>query len=184
MSTAVPSARYGISATGIMREITPLFPCRPASLSPIVTLRICATLMVTVLSTPGSNSSPSSRSKIETSMTVPLSPLLMRKLVSLTSRAFSPNMARSSLSSAVSSVSPLGAILPTKMSLPVTSAPTTTIPSSPRLRRSCSLTFGMSRVSSSAPNLVSIMSAVYSLIWIEVRTSSLTSLSETIIASS
>ena len=34
MSTGVPSARYGMSSTGTMVEITPLLPCRPAILSP------------------------------------------------------------------------------------------------------------------------------------------------------
>ena len=49
-------------------------------------------------------------------MTLPRSPWGTRSDVSFTSRAFSPKIARSSFSSAVSSVSPFGVILPTRMS--------------------------------------------------------------------
>ena len=34
MSTGVPSARYGMSSSGRILEMTPLLPCRPAILSP------------------------------------------------------------------------------------------------------------------------------------------------------
>ena len=47
---------------------------------------------------------------------MPPSPWGTRREVSRTSRAFSPKIARSSRSSAVSSVSPLGVTLPTRMS--------------------------------------------------------------------
>lgn len=43
MSTGVPSARNGMSSTGRILAITPLLPCRPASLSPSEILRFCAT---------------------------------------------------------------------------------------------------------------------------------------------
>ena len=49
-------------------------------------------------------------------MTVPDSPCGTFIEVSRTSRAFSPKIARSSRSSGVSSVSPLGVTLPTRMS--------------------------------------------------------------------
>ena len=74
--------------------------------------------------TPGGSSSPAARLKRRTSITVPYSPGGTRREVSLTSRAFSPKMARRRRSSAVSSVSPLGVILPTRMSPARTSAPT------------------------------------------------------------
>ena len=34
ISTGVPSGKNGISSSGKILEITPLFPCRPAILSP------------------------------------------------------------------------------------------------------------------------------------------------------
>ena len=58
ISTGVPSSRYGISSIGTMREITPLFPWRPAILSPGCNLRFTATKTLTIFITPGSNSSP------------------------------------------------------------------------------------------------------------------------------
>ena len=51
-----------------------------------------------------------------TLITVPRSPCGTRKDVSLTSRAFSPKIARNNFSSALNSVSPFGVILPTKIS--------------------------------------------------------------------
>ena len=39
MSTGVPSAMNGMSSTGRIVEMTPLLPCRPASLSPTLILR-------------------------------------------------------------------------------------------------------------------------------------------------
>ncbi len=62
-STGVPSARNGMSSTGRILEMTPLLPCRPASLSPSVILRFWATYTRTSWLTPGGSSSPSSRSK-------------------------------------------------------------------------------------------------------------------------
>src|SRR5436189_2702859 len=64
-------------------------------------------------------------------------------------------MARSRRSSGANSVSLFGVILPTRMSPGLTSAPTRTTPSGPRLRKASSLTLGMSRVISSGPSLVS-----------------------------
>ena len=42
-STGVPSARNGMSSSGTILEMTPLFPWRPASLSPSAILRLVAT---------------------------------------------------------------------------------------------------------------------------------------------
>ena len=75
--------------------------------------------------------------------------------MSRTSDAFSPKMARSSFSSGVIGLSPLGVTLPTRMSPGWTSAPMATMPASSRLRRASSPTLGMSRVISSGPSLVS-----------------------------
>ena len=105
-----------MSSIGRILEITPLLPCRPASLSPSLILRFCATYTRTSWFTPGGSSWPSSRLNTRTSMTLPVSPCGTFKLVSRTSRAFSPKIARSRRSSGVSSVSPLGVTLPTRMS--------------------------------------------------------------------
>ena len=43
MSTGVPSSRNGMSSTGRIFEMTPLLPCRPASLSPSWIFRFWAT---------------------------------------------------------------------------------------------------------------------------------------------
>ena len=43
MSTGVPSSMNGMSSIGRILLMTPLLPCRPASLSPSWTLRFCAT---------------------------------------------------------------------------------------------------------------------------------------------
>ncbi len=107
-------------------------------------------------------------------MTVPDSPCGTFIEVSRTSRAFSPKIARSRRSSGVSSVSPLGVTLPTRMSPVVTSAPMRMIPRSSRSARPSSEMFGMSRVISSGPSLVSRASTSCSSMWIEVRTSSCT----------
>ncbi len=103
--------------------MTPLLPWRPAILSPTLILRFCATAIRIILFTPGRSSSLFSRLKIATSTTFPCSPEGSRSEVSFTSRAFSPKIARSKRSSAVSSVSPFGVILPTRMSCGPTSAP-------------------------------------------------------------
>ena len=58
MSTGVPSARYGMSSTGTIVEMTPLLPWRPAILSPGCTRRFTARYTFTILSTPGARSSP------------------------------------------------------------------------------------------------------------------------------
>ena len=107
-------------------------------------------------------------------MTLPDSPCGTFSEVSRTSRAFSPKIARSSRSSGVSSVSPLGVTLPTRMSPATTSAPMRMMPRSSRSARTSSETFGMSRVISSGPSLVSRASTSCSSMWIEERTSSCT----------
>ncbi len=117
-------------------------------------------------------------------MTRPVSPCGTFSDVSRTSRAFSPKMARSRRSSAVSSVSPFGVTLPTSTSPVKTSAPMRMMPSSSRLASTSSPTFGISRVISSGPSLVSRASTSYSSMWIEVRRSSLTTRSDRMMASS
>ena len=117
-------------------------------------------------------------------MTLPDSPCGTFSEVSRTSRAFSPKIARSSRSSGVSSVSPLGVTLPTRMSPVTTSAPMRMMPRSSRSARTSSETFGMSRVISSGPSLVSRASTSCSSMWIEESTSSCTSRWDRMIASS
>ena len=73
----------------------------------------------------------------------------------------------------VSSVSPLGVILPTRMSPGATSAPMRMMPSSSRSFSASSPTLGMSRVISSGPSLVSRASISCFSMWIEVNLSSL-----------
>src|SRR5207248_6914900 len=74
---------------------------------------------------------------------------------SRTSPAFSPKIARSSFSSGVSCVSPFGVTLPTRIEPCLTCAPMRMMPLSSRSRSAASPTFGMSRVISSGPSLVS-----------------------------
>jgi len=102
-----------------------------------------------------SSFSPLLRLKTLTSTTVPSIPGGTLRLVFFTSRALSPKMALKSFSSGVSWVSPLGVILPTRMSSGTTLAPRRIMPQSSRLRSISSETFGMSRVISSGPSLVS-----------------------------
>ena len=186
MSIDVPSGRYGMSSIGRMREITPLLPCRPAILSPSEILRFWAIMTRTISLTPAGSSCSdwSWRLYCLTSMTLPWTPCGTRSEVSFTSRAFSPKIARRSRSSADSSVSPRGVTLPTRMSFGRTSAPMRMIPFSSRSERLSSPTFGMSRVISSGPSLVSRASVSYFSMWIEVNTSSRTSRSLIRIASS
>ena len=63
------------------------------------------------------------RENTRTSTTVPVTPGGTLSEVSRTSAAFSPKIARSSFSSGVIGVSPLGVTLPTRMSPAWTSAP-------------------------------------------------------------
>ncbi len=93
-------------------------------------------------------------------------------------------MARSSRSSGVSTVSPLGVTLPTRMSPGLTSAPMRMMPLSSRSFSASSPTLGMSRVISSLPSLVSRASISNSSMWIEVYRSSFTSRSLMRMASS
>ena len=58
MSTGRPSAMYGMSSTGRMRDTTPLLPWRPAILSPACRRRLMAIKTFTIFCTPGCNSSP------------------------------------------------------------------------------------------------------------------------------
>ncbi len=184
MSTGVPSGRNGMSSTGRILAMTPLLPWRPAILSPSETLRFWAIETRTSWLTPGGSSSRSSRVKTLTSTTLPRSPCGRRSDESFTSRAFSPKIARRSFSSAVSSVSPFGVILPTRMSPGWTSAPMRTMPSSSRSLRDSSPTFGMSRVISSGPSFVSRDSISCFSMWMEVNMSSRTRRSLMTIASS
>ena len=108
------------------------------------------------------------REKTLTSTTVPSMPGGTVSEVSRTSPAFSPKIARRSFSSGVSCVSPLGVILPTRMSPALTLAPIRTIPDSSRSFRASSATFGMSRVMSSLPSFVSRAWISNSSMWIEV----------------
>ena len=140
--------------------------------------------MRTVSLTPGGSSSPFSLVNTLASTIIPNSPCGTFNEVSLTSRAFSPKMARRSLSSAVSSVSPFGVTLPTSISPARTSAPIRIMPLSSRSLSASSPTPGTSRVISSAPSFVSLASASYSVIWTDVYTSSCTSLSLSSTASS
>ena len=100
-------------------------------------------------------SSFSRRLKTFVSMTTPSMPGGALSEASRTSPAFSPKIARRSRSSGVRSVSPFGVTFPTRMSPAFTRAPIRTIPSSSRFLTDSSLTFGISRVISSAPRLVS-----------------------------
>ncbi len=77
-------------------------------------------------------------------------------------------MARRSFSSGAKSVSLLGVILPTRMSPGLTSAPIRTIPKWSKLRSASSPAFGISRVISSGPSLVSLAVTSNSSMWIEV----------------
>ncbi len=184
MSMGVPSSMYGISSIGRTRATTPLFPWRPASLSPSWRVRLAAMRTLTTSSTPGSSSSPSVRLMRCTSMTVPSTPWGTRREVSRTSLAFSPKIEFRSLNSGVESVSLLGVTFPTRMEPAFTIAPTRMIPSSSSCSKACSLVFGMSRVIFSGPSFVSRISTENSLMWIEVKASSSTTASETRMASS
>ena len=144
-----------MSSSGRIFEMTPLFPCLPESLSPTEMFLICAISITIFFIIPASRACPKSREKILTPMMRPRFPCSMRSEVSFTSRAFSANMERSNRSSGVSSVSPLGVILPTKISFSLTSAPIRTMPSSSKSLSFSSPTFGMSRVVISGPSLVS-----------------------------
>ena len=58
ISTGFPFSSYGISSTGMISEITPLFPCLPAILSPGWILLLIAKKTLTILITPGAKSWP------------------------------------------------------------------------------------------------------------------------------
>ena len=88
---------------------------------------------------------------------------------SFTSPALSPKIALSNFSSGVGSDSPLGVILPIKISPDLTSAPILIIPFSSRSVVASSLMLGISLVSSSIPNFVSRTSSEYSSICTDVK---------------
>ena len=88
-------------------------------------------------------------------MMIPYAPCGTFREVSRTSLAFSPKIARNRRSSAVSSVSPFGVTLPTRISPARTSAPMRMIPRSSRSFSASSPTPGTSLVISSGPSLVS-----------------------------
>ena len=98
------------------------------------------------------------------SITIPFKDGGAFKEASLTSPALSPKIALNSFSSGVGSDSPFGVILPIKISPDFTSAPTLIIPFSSNSLVASSLILGMSLVSSSIPNLVSLTSKEYSSI--------------------
>ena len=103
-----------------------------------------------------------------TSITIPADPEETTSELSFTSAAFSPKMARRRRSSGANSVSLFGVILPTKISPAFTSAPIRTTPSGPRFFKASSPTFGISRVISSGPSLVSRAEISISSMWILV----------------
>ena len=100
-----------------------------------------------------------------TSMTMPFVPPGTTRDEFLTSDDFSPKMAFSRRSSGARSGSFFGVILPTRMSPGLTSAPMRMTPSVSRLRRASSPSFGMSRVISSLPSLVSRAWTSSSVMW-------------------
>ena len=124
------------------------------------------------------------RAKRLVPITTPFSEGEALREASFTSPALSPKMARSSFSSGVGSLSPLGVILPIMISPGITWAPTRIMPRSSRSLVASSLTLGMSLVSSSMPRLVSRTSSWYSSTWTEVRISSRTTRSLSTMASS
>ena len=164
----------GISSSGRIRLTTPLFPCRPAILSPCRSFRLVAIRTFTVSSTPGGSSSLLLRFKRWMSMTVPSVPWGTFKEVSRTSLAFSPKIELSNLNSGVVSLSLFGVTFPTMIDPGRTMVPMRTIPSSSSCSSIFSLVFGISRVSFSGPSLVSRISVVNSLICTLVKMSSLT----------
>ncbi len=149
ISTEVPSSKKGISSSLRTLAITPLFPCRPAILSPTLIFLFCATLTLTDLITPEGNSSPFSRECTVTPTITPCSPGGSLREVFFTLLAFSPKIALKILSSGLSSPSPRGVTLPTRISPAFTSAPKRIIPVSSRLFNDSSLSPGISRVISS-----------------------------------
>ena len=191
MSTGVPSGKQGISSWGNIFEITPLFPCLPANLSPSVTFLFSAIHTLTRSWTPAESVIPpflrGFKSFLEirlTLITLPYWPWGTRSEESLTSLAFSPKIALKSFSSDVNSVSPFGVILPTNISPGFTLAPTWIIPSSSKFNRVSSPTFGISLVISSSPSFVSLASTSNFSMWTDVNLSSLTKFWLRIIASS
>ncbi len=115
ISSGVPSGRKGMSSTGRTREITPLLPWRPAILSPAGSYASERRRRERVRSRRGQLVVFARLKRTFTSHDAAVA-VGHRREVSRTSRAFSPKMARSRRSSAVSSVSPFGVTLPTRIS--------------------------------------------------------------------
>ena len=118
------------------------------------------------------------------SMTTPRKDGVAFKEASFTSPALSPKIARNNFSSGEGSDSPLGVILPIKISPGSTRAPTRIIPLSSKSFVASSLTLGISDVNSSIPRFVSRTSRIYSSTCTEVKKSSRTMRSFSTIASS
>ena len=141
--------------------IIPLLPCLPASLSPTSILRVIATYTLILFFTPGIRRSPDLESSITISITFHSLPDGRYNDVSFTFFDLSPKTAWISFSSAESSHSDLGVILPTKISPPFTTEPIRTIPFSSKSFNFARDTHGISLVVSSAPSLVSATSISY-----------------------
>ena len=99
-----------------------------------------------------------------TSSIFPPCPDGSRREESFTSFDLSPKIARRSLSSGVSSCSPFGVILPTRIDPPSTYAPVRIIPSISRSFSLAADTFGISSVVCSGHSFVSRTSREYDLI--------------------
>jgi len=142
------------------------FPCKSLAKYSSLFLRssLFSTRIIFSIFFSSDNSSGSSFSLFDfflrafTSTTIPEIPGGTLNDVSLTSTALSLNIALNSFSSGVSSVSPLGVTLPTRISSGPTSAPIITIPYSSRYLTDSSPTLGISLVNSSGPNFVSLTS--------------------------
>ena len=128
MSTGVPSAQVGHVLDREDLGDDALVAVTAGELVALRDLALLGDVHAHELVHPGGSSSPSSRENIRTLMTLPVSPWGTLSEVSRTSRAFSPKIRGSSRSSGVSSVSPFGVTLPTRMSPGPTSAPMRMIP--------------------------------------------------------
>jgi hypothetical protein len=108
ISTGVPSGRKGISSSGRIFGNNPLIPVATGHFVAFGDFSLLGNIHPHDLVDAGRKLIAVLPGKNFTSTIFPASPWGTRKGVSLTSRAFSPKMALSRRSSAVSSVSPLG----------------------------------------------------------------------------
>gem|GEM_PF-775904 len=185
ISIGLPSSVNGISSSGTTIEIIPLFPCFPASLSPISIFLVLAMYTLIFFLTHAIKLSPFFASRITTSITFPsLLPEDTYKDVSFTFFDLSPNIACINFSSGVSSHSDFGVIFPITISHHFTIEPILIIPSSSRFFNLIIEIPGISFVVSSGPSFVSATSISYSSIFIDDNSSSFTNLCEITIASS